>query len=154
MKIANLNKLTLLEGWYESNPNTRQKTAFPFYKATGAESLSVVYFELEPGNNLGEHTDSAEEVLIILEGIGKAKVGKETAEISKGEMALIPAMVTHDIQNIGSEVLKVVGFFSNSSITSTFSEPLMPIQQKVVGTPLIESPQPLEWNTIVKRLLS
>jgi quercetin dioxygenase-like cupin family protein len=151
MRTANLNTLTLLEGWYESNPTTRQKAAFPFYKATGAESLSVVYFEIEPGNNLGEHTDSAEEVIIILEGSAEANVGDERGLLSKGEMALIPAMTPHDIRNVGSDSLKVVGFFPSSSITSTFSEPIMPLQQKVVGTPPIESSLPLEWNDIVKR---
>jgi hypothetical protein len=30
----------------------------------------------------------------------------------------------------------------------------MPIQQKVVGTPPIETNKPIEWNEIVKRLFS
>ncbi len=152
MNIVNLKELQLLECWYESDPNTRQKAAFPFYKVTGSESLSVVYFELEPGYNLGTHTDSAEEVVLILEGTGEAEVGDQTSQLSKGEMALIPIMVPHTIRNTGTDTLKVVGFFSSSSVVSTFSEPVMPLQQQVVGAPPIETDHPISWNEVVQKM--
>lgn len=36
-------------------------------------------------------------------------------------------MVPHGIANVGDETLKVVGFFCDSEIVSTFAEPLQPI---------------------------
>jgi quercetin dioxygenase-like cupin family protein len=150
LNIVNLNELQLLECWYESDPTTRQKAAFPFYKTTGTESLSVVYFEVEPGQNLGTHTDSAEEVVIILEGTAEAEVGEQKGQLSKGQMALIPAMVPHTLRNIGTDTLRVVGFFSSATVVSTFSEPLMPIQQRAVGTPPIETDKPITWNEVVQ----
>lgn len=149
-----LNELQLLECWYNSDPATRQSAAFPFYKATGTESLSVVYFEVEPGHSLGTHTDSAEEVILILEGTAEATVGEEHGQLTTGEMALIPKLVPHNVRNMGSTKLRVVGFFSSETVTSTFSEPIMPIQQQVVGTPLVETNEAIEWNAIVQKLFS
>jgi hypothetical protein len=40
-----------------------------------------------------------------------------------------PSMVPHGIANTGDETLKVVGFFCNSHIVSTFDEPLQPMGQ-------------------------
>ena len=44
-----------------------------------------------------------------------------------GDLAVIPAMVPHGIANTGDEPLKVVGFFCESEIVSTFAEPLQPM---------------------------
>ncbi|MEH7122404.1 cupin domain-containing protein [Bacillus sp. JJ1532] len=153
MITANLNSLKLLEGWFENDPTTRQRAAFPLYKSTGTKNLSVVYFEIKPGDSLGTHTDSAEEIILVLEGKAEATVEHEKGEITKGEMALIPHMVPHNIRNIGSETLKVVGFFSSPNVVSTFVEPLMPINQSTVGTPPIESDSPMTWNEIFSRIM-
>lgn len=147
---ANLNSLQLLEGWFEGTPATRQKTAFPLYKSTGTESMSVVYFEIEPGNSLGTHSDSSEEIILILEGQAEATIVEESAQLIKGEMAVIPKLTPHNIKNIGSGTLKVAGFFASPLVQSTFTEPIMPINQQTVGTPHIEGPGPLAWNEIFK----
>ena len=46
-------------------------------RLTGADHTSVVYFEIAPGDRLGTHTDSAEEILYIVAGEGEAEVGAE-----------------------------------------------------------------------------
>lgn len=153
MITSNLNSLHLLECWFENDSTTRQKTAFPLYKSTGTKNLSVVYFEIEPGNSLGTHTDSAEEIILVLEGKAEATVNDEKGQLSKGEMALIPTNVPHNVRNIGSEMLKVVGFFSSPTVQSTFMETLMPVNQKTVGTPPIESDNPMTWNEIFSKII-
>jgi oxalate decarboxylase/phosphoglucose isomerase-like protein (cupin superfamily) len=47
--------------------------------------------------------------------------------VRAGDLAVIPAMLPHGIANTGDETLKVVGFFCESEITSTFDEPLQPM---------------------------
>ncbi|CAM4383323.1 cupin domain-containing protein [Paenibacillus alkaliterrae] len=153
MITADLNSINLLEGWFGNDPATRMKSGFPLYKSTGTKELSVVYFEIEPGNSLGTHTDSAEEIILILDGTAEAILDNETGSLGKGQLALIPAMVPHNIRNIGSETLKVVGFFSSPNVVSTFAEPLMPLNEKVVGTPPIESELPLTWNEIFRKIV-
>ncbi len=139
MHTADLNNLDMLEGWYADDTTMRITFKFPFYRATGNESSSVVYFEIEPGHYLGTHTDSAEEIVLILSGTVEASLGDEKGQLSAGEAVLIPAMVPHGVRNIGDETARCVGFFSAAIVESTFEQPMMPIGERKVGTPPVES---------------
>jgi quercetin dioxygenase-like cupin family protein len=130
-----IDQLELMEVWYEDDPTMRLKVNFPFFLGTGTKSTAVVYFEIEPSHRLGTHTDSAEEILLILEGEAEVSLGEEQGRISAGEMALVPAMVPHGMRNVGEQTLRVAGFFSSNVVVSTFDQPMMPFDQRVVGTP-------------------
>jgi len=82
----------------------------------------VVLFELDPGAELVSHTDSAEEILVVLQGSAEATVGDECGPLAAGQAALVPASVPHGVRNTGSETLRVLGFFSASTILSRFEE--------------------------------
>jgi quercetin dioxygenase-like cupin family protein len=140
MQTANLGSLEMLEAWYENDDRMRVTVNFPFFAATGNKSSSVVYFEIEPGRYLGTHTDSAEEILLILSGEVEASVGDQRGHLTAGEAALIPAMVPHGVRNVGDQTARCVGFFSSATVESTFEQPMMPFGQRVVGTPPLEVP--------------
>jgi quercetin dioxygenase-like cupin family protein len=132
---AQIDELELMEAWYEDDPTMRVRVNFPFFLGTGNKNTAVVYFEIEPGDRLGTHTDSAEEILLFLEGTAEVAVGDESGRVSAGEMAVVPAMVPHGMRNVGDETVRVVGFFSSNVVVSTFDQPMMPFGQRVVGTP-------------------
>jgi hypothetical protein len=46
-------------------------------------------------------------------------------------------MVPHGMRNVGEGRARVAGFFSSNVIVSTFGKPMMPFNQRVVGTPLV-----------------
>ena len=127
--------LELMEVWYENDPMMRLKVNFPLFLGTGTKNTAVVYFEIEPGYRLGTHTDSAEEILLVLEGEVDVSLGEEEGRLSAGQMAVVPAMVPHGMRNVGHERVRVAGFFSSNVIVSTFDKPMMPFGQRVVGTP-------------------
>jgi quercetin dioxygenase-like cupin family protein len=135
MQTADLTTMELFDGWYEQDPAMRIRVNFPFFAATGNESSAVVYFEIEPGHYLGTHTDSAEEILLVLSGTVEASLGDETGRLSASQAALIPAMVPHGVRNIGEETARCVGFFSAATVESTFDQPMMPFGTQVAGTP-------------------
>ncbi len=139
MQTADFNHLELRDAWYQDDPAMRIRVNFPFYVATGNESSAVVYFEIEPGHYLGTHTDSAEEIVLILSGYVEASLGDEKGRLSAGQAALIPAMVPHGIRNIGNETARCVGFFAAATVESTFDQPMMPFGERRVGTPRAES---------------
>jgi quercetin dioxygenase-like cupin family protein len=132
---AQIGELELMEAWYEDDPTMQVRVNFPFFLGTGNKNTAVVYFEIEPGHRLGTHTDSAEEILLFLEGTAEVTVGDESGRVSAGEMAVVPAMVPHGMRNVGDETLRVVGFFSSNVVVATFDQPMMPFGQRVVGTP-------------------
>ena len=126
MLTANVNDLELGEVRAENDPTVGVRFAFPIYAATGAAASAVVYFEVAPGGRLGRHTDSAEEVLLVLAGEAEAEVDGERGRLGPGTLALVPAMAPHDVRNVGDEPLRVVGFFAGPAVISHFSEPFVP----------------------------
>jgi quercetin dioxygenase-like cupin family protein len=138
MLAVQIDDLDLNEAWSENDPTRHTRVNFPISNLAGALSTAVVYFEVDPGKHLGMHTDSAEEILYIVSGTAEAIVGDERGEIGPGSLALVPAMVPHDIVNAGDETVRVVGFFSSSTVVSVFDDPFAPSGRRVVGTPVPE----------------
>ncbi len=138
MLTAATHRLDLMNVWFDSDPESaRVSAAFPINRAAGSRDSAVVYFEIAPGDRLPVHTDSAEETLYIVAGEAQAEVGDESGRLTAGDLALIPAMVPHGLVNVGDRTVKVVGFFSESTVTSTFREPIQPI-----GSPVVEQGAP------------
>ena len=132
MLTASTTELELIQGWADSDPRARWRVNFPINKTAGSAGSAVVYFELQPGDRLATHTDSAEEVLYIVAGTAEAEVGDERGMVEAGDLAVIPAMVPHGLRNVGGEPVKVVGFFAEAEITSTFGEPIYPMEATTV----------------------
>ena len=138
MQAVRIDELELFEGWSQSDAGMRVRAGFPISSGTGTKSTTVVYFELEPGEHLGSHTDSAEEVLLVVSGSGEATIGEEQAAVQTGTLAVVPALVPHSLKNTGEETLRVIGFFSSSTVLSIFDEPMEPFGTRYFATPMIE----------------
>jgi quercetin dioxygenase-like cupin family protein len=131
---AKTTELELTQGWFDSDPeHMRVRVAFPINKWAGSRDSAVVYFEVKPGDRLARHTDSAEEILYVVAGEAEAEVGDQRRRIAAGDLAVIPAMVLHGLVNVGHETVKIVGFFSESEVISTFKEPVQPFGVAVVN---------------------
>ena len=124
MQHVDLNSVPLMDVESAADPLRRVQVGFPHSSAVGNASTATVYFELEPGMHVGAHRDSAEELLLILEGEGEATVGDETGVARTGEVLTVPAMELHNIRNVGTGPLRVLGFFSASTVIATFETPV------------------------------
>jgi len=138
MLAVQLAERDLVEATSETDETRHIRFDFPISTVGGATSTAVVYFELDPGEHTGMHTDSAEEIVLVLSGRVEAIVGDERGELSAGGLGLVPALVPHDVRNIGDEIVRVAGFFSSATVVSIFDDPLMPARKRVVGSPLPE----------------
>jgi quercetin dioxygenase-like cupin family protein len=136
--VVDLDALSLRDVVSEVDPLRRSRVGFPHSSATGNASTATVYFELEPGAHVGLHRDSAEELLFILEGEGEATVGDESCLANAGAILTVPAMEPHNIVNVGSGTLRVLGFFSASTVVATFDHPIVTggPQVFVIGAPI------------------
>ena len=135
----NVRELELVQGWSDTDPAMRVRFDFPL-AAAGAKTTSVVYFEVDPGDHLGRHTDSAEEVLYVIDGTGEALVGDERIPLEPGTLGLVPELVPHAVYNTGDSTLRVVGFFSGAELEHVFDEPIQPLGTAVVHTPMADVP--------------
>ena len=102
------------------------RVSFPVHSAVGTASTATVLFELDPGAELPVHTDSAEELLVVVQGTAEASVGDEVGRIRAHDVALVPPMAPHGLRNVGDDVLRVFGTFSASTVVSTFEQPFEP----------------------------
>lgn len=135
MISAHVDALELMEFHAPDDETRRCRATWPLHRDLGTASSAMVYFELEPGKRLGEHTDSAEEVLVVLEGEVEAVVGNERARLSAGGTAVVPAQLLHDVRNVGVSRARVMGIFPSNTIVSVFGSELAPVGSRVVGTP-------------------
>ena len=115
------------------------KVGFPLSSGTGTASTAVVLLEFEPAGELATHTDSAEELLLVIEGSAEATVGGEVGRLEAGDIALVPALTPHGLRNVGDDTLRVVGFFSSSTNIAVFEGPL-PTGDRVV---VVGAPMPM-----------
>ena len=107
---------------------------FPISSATGTADTAAVYLVFEPGGQLPEHTDSAEEWLLVLEGTIEATVDGETGILEAGQLAVVPAIAPHSARNVGDGTARVLGFFGASTNVAHFTEELAPgVKTLVVG---------------------
>lgn len=135
MITSDLNMAELTEFSVQRNPGQRCKATFPLFAAHGTKDSATVYFELRAGDFLGTHTDSAEELLYIVEGDVEVTVGEETGNLSKGQLAVVPKLVPHSVKNIGNGTAKVLGFFGGANnVVSVFEEVWQPIESNMVDT--------------------
>lgn len=127
MLKVSLDKLELMKSHgADDDPDRGVSGNFALYSNAGTKSGSVVYFELEPGKELGVHTDSAEEIVYIIEGIVEATIRNEKDQLSQGQLGIVPVMEPHNFRNVGSATAKVIDFFSSPNIVSTFEKVFMP----------------------------
>ena len=108
--------------------------AFPLHAGTGTAASAAVYFELEPGVAVGTHTDSSEELLVVLEGSAEATVGNERGLLQAGDVAVVPASMPHDVRNIGDGPLRVFGAFAGSTVVHVFEQAPAPGAPQVMVT--------------------
>jgi quercetin dioxygenase-like cupin family protein len=81
-------------------------SACQFTPARGRTSTAVIYFEHEPGEHHGRHTDSAEEIVLVIEGEAEVEVADGRTRLQWGAVALVPATTPHDIYNVGESRLR------------------------------------------------
>ncbi len=116
MQTADLNTIETMENW------EGMRAAFPTSSNTGTAATATVYMTFEPGAELPEHRDSAEEVVVVLEGAVEGSIDGEQGILTVGQLAVIPAMAPHGFRNVGDVPARVIGFFGGSTNVATFTD--------------------------------
>jgi quercetin dioxygenase-like cupin family protein len=146
MLKGNLEKLDKMTNYGKQGDDPDRKVTgnFALYSSAGTMSGAVVYFELEPGKEL-DHTDSAEEIVYVIDGTIEAIVSNDSSNekdrLSKGELGVVPVMERHNFRNVGTNTAKVIGFFSSPNIVSTFEKVFMSANFKEFDTTKLPAPK-------------
>ena len=89
------------------NPRTLKHLAAPW--TIGSQNIWLGLSEVDPGSSSNAHShERNEEVFYVVSGEGFVRVDDERQAVSAGSVIVIPPGSTHQLENSGDEVLKVV----------------------------------------------
>ena len=122
MFATSLSASELSESWHEGDETARwRSTAGHTGEASGSSLL-----EVDAGKRLPRHTDSAEELVVVVSGTASVTVAEETAEVPAGGVALVPECVPHEVRNAGDDVLRFVAVYASNDVTTTYEREVQP----------------------------
>lgn len=77
------------------------------------EKMQVVLMSIPEGGEIGAEThEGHDQVLIFVEGSGKARIGDAERAVGAGDLAFVPSGVHHDFINDGSGALKLYTMYA------------------------------------------
>lgn len=100
----------------EAKKNNNWKTAF----VTGIHE-QIVFMNISPltnpKNEIGKEVHPFDQVIVIVEGSGKALMNEKTSLIKAGDMIFIPKGTQHNVINLDQKNgLKLISFYSATDI--------------------------------------
>ena len=116
----------LSDAWIEGAVRARWRSAPGHSAETGARASGSSLLEVDAGCLLPRHTDSAEELIVVVEGVAEVTVAEETSTAAQGAIALVPAGVPHHVRNAGDEILRFWAVYASTDVTTTYEEPVQP----------------------------
>src|SRR5262245_19290706 len=128
-------KLDRVQVRSSDNPKVRWEAAFAVYGGRGARQSSTVVYEIEPGGELGWHTDATEETQYIIAGKGELQTEEGNYPVGPGSVFVLPTNVRHNLANVGTDRLRAVAFFAVAMFTQRFDNVMLPPMSHVLGTP-------------------
>ena len=106
------------------------------YGGKGADATCTIAFAIPPGDRLGKHVDTAEEIQIIHSGTGELLLDDGAKPIKPGDVFTLPEGVSHDLHNTGTEDLRVIAVFGRPKVEQHWDiETWPPDDTKVTGSP-------------------
>jgi quercetin dioxygenase-like cupin family protein len=120
----------LSDAWLDGDPSARWRSGSVLGSGTGARAAGASLLEVDPGCRLPRHTDSAEEVIVVIAGEAEVSVGDERTTAAAGEMALVPEMVAHEVRNAGDAVLRFAAVYAAPDVTTTYEAPVQPAGER------------------------
>jgi quercetin dioxygenase-like cupin family protein len=128
-------KLERIQVRASDNPAVRWDAAFAVYGGHGSGQSSTIAYEIEPGGELGWHTDATEETQYIIAGKGELQTEQGNHPVGPGSVFVLPTNLRHNLANRGTDKLRAVAFFAAAMFTQNFDNLMLPPRSHVLGTP-------------------
>jgi quercetin dioxygenase-like cupin family protein len=119
-------RVELSSAWIEGDPGARWRSASALGPSEGAEASGCAMLEVPAGCRLPRHTDSAEEIVVVTEGLAEITVGDETQRVPAGGVALVPCGVVHEVRNVGRTTLRFAAVYAANDVVTTYERPVRP----------------------------
>jgi mannose-6-phosphate isomerase-like protein (cupin superfamily) len=90
---------------------TRRNDAFRQTVETG-EHAQVVVMTIQPGEDIGEETHDGDQILLFVEGEGRAVLAGDEEPVRPGDLVFVRAGTLHNFVNVGPEPLRLVTIYA------------------------------------------
>lgn len=81
---------------------------------------------VEPGCRLPRHTDSAEEIIVILDGTAEVQVGDERQTLAAPGLAIVPKCVPHEVRNARDGELRFAAVYAEPDVVTRYERDVQP----------------------------
>ena len=129
-----LAELELVEIWSKTDASERARFTWAVNADTGSTTSALAYVELEAGGAIPRHFDSAGEIGVVLSGVVQVECGDSSMTAPAGTMFQIPAGTKHRVANAAANSAQLALFFDRPFHKVTFDDPLMPMDDTVLGS--------------------
>jgi quercetin dioxygenase-like cupin family protein len=119
-------KLDFSEAWQDGDPTARWRSAVGHSPSEGARESGSSLLEVAPGCRLPRHTDSAEEIIVVLSGTAEVEVDGERCLATAGGLVLVPKCHPHSVGNAGRGVLRFAAIYGEPDVVTTYERPVEP----------------------------
>lgn len=119
-------QVELSDAWIEGDGEARWRSGSGHSAQHGATTTGTSLLEVPAGCRLPRHTDSAEEVVVVIAGSAEVTLGQETAAVGPGGVALIPENVPHEVRNAGEETLRFMAVYASTDVVTTYEDEVQP----------------------------
>jgi quercetin dioxygenase-like cupin family protein len=126
MIVIDPRRLEYSEAWQEGDAGARWRSAPGHSPSDGAADSGSSLLEVQPGKRLPRHTDSAEEVIVVLAGTAEVAVGQERRTLAPGGVAVVPKCVPHEVRNAGEELLRFAAIYAEPDVVTSYEREVQP----------------------------
>ena len=116
----------LSASWVDGRPDLHWRSAVGTSPGDGARASGTSLLEVDPGCALPRHTDSAEEVVVVVSGTAEVELEGESTTVAAGGVALIPQDAPHQVRNAGDDVLRFVAVYAGVDVVTTYEADVQP----------------------------
>ena len=124
MLIAPFERLE--DQWVEGRSDLRWRSTLGTTAEGGARECSSSLLEVDPGCALPRHTDSAEEIVVVVSGVAEVELDGETGRVEAGGVALVPKDAPHQVRSVGHEPLRFVACYADVDVVTTYEDVVQP----------------------------
>jgi mannose-6-phosphate isomerase-like protein (cupin superfamily) len=116
----------LADAWIEGDPALRWSSGAGHGPSSGASASGSSLLRVDPGCQLARHTDSAEEVVVVLDGAAEVSVVDETASVAAGDAVVVPKDRPHSVRNAGEVPLWFLAVYADRDVVTRYEQPVQP----------------------------
>ena len=119
-------QLDFSDSYLEEDATARWRSASGHSPSTGSRSSGSSVIEIPAGCRLPRHTDSAEEAIVVIDGVAEVHVGDQHAELPAGGVAVVPEGVPHQVRNAGAVALRFVAVYAAPDVVTRYDDEVQP----------------------------